>query len=497
MKTALFIKSVLLTLCIVASFGIARAQTSEFTYQGKLTDANAAANGQYDFTFRLFDAASGGTQIGADAFFDNVPVTGGIFTVNLDFGVSAFSNGAARFLEISVRTGASTGAFTALAPRQQMTSAPFAIRALSAASADTLSGACVLCVTDAQIQSLAGSKLTGVISGNGSGLTNLNGASITNNSITSQQLAPDALPNSANLKLLGSLRWDLLKPQITVAVGASPAAIAVDGANIWITNSGSNSVTKIRTSDGANLGTFPVGTNPQGIAFDGANVWITNRNSNSVTKLRASDGANSGTFDVGANPFGIAFDGANIWVANNGSSNLTKLRASDGMFLGIFPVGAAPRAIAFDGANMWVAGGSSVTKLRAGDGLNLGTFTLGNALQAIAFDGTNLWITRQAGGVGNPGSLIKLQAGSGATLGTFSLGTDSGPVGVAFDGVNIWTANSTDFSVAKFRVGDGANLGTYSVGVPAYAIAFDGANMWITNIAGSSAVRLPPSFPQP
>lgn len=125
------------------------AQTSGFTYQGKLTDTNAAANGQYDFTFRLFDAAVAGTQIGgifsvcngalvngASAVCDNVPVTGGVFTVRLDFGASAFSTTEQRYLEISVRTGASTGAFTPLAPRQSISTAPFSIKSLITASAE-------------------------------------------------------------------------------------------------------------------------------------------------------------------------------------------------------------------------------------------------------------------------------------------------------------------------------------------------------------------------
>ncbi len=43
-----------------------------------------------------------------------------------------------------------------------------------------------------------------------------------------------------------------------------------------------------------------------------------------VTKLRASDGANLGTFPVGTRPLGVAFDGANIWVANSGSSTVSK-----------------------------------------------------------------------------------------------------------------------------------------------------------------------------
>jgi len=64
------------------------------------------------------------------------------------------------------------------------------------------------------------------------------------------------------------------------------------------------------------MGTFPVGSKPQFVAFDGTNVWITNQGSNSVTKLRACDGEVLGTFPTGGLPVGIAFDGANVWTAN-------------------------------------------------------------------------------------------------------------------------------------------------------------------------------------
>src|SRR4029077_5955072 len=57
---------------------------------------------------------------------------------------------------------------------------------------------------------------------------------------------------------------------------------------------------------------FPVGSSPENLVFDGANIWVTNWSDNTVTKLRASDGANLGTFRVGRNPYHITFDGANI-----------------------------------------------------------------------------------------------------------------------------------------------------------------------------------------
>jgi len=63
------------------------------------------------------------------------------------------------------------------------------------------------------------------------------------------------------------------------------------------------------------------------VAFDGTNIWVANSGSNSVTKLLASTGATLGTFGVGSVPVAVAFDGANIWVANKGSNSVSKIPA--------------------------------------------------------------------------------------------------------------------------------------------------------------------------
>lgn len=138
------------------------AQTTAFTYQGKLTDAGNPANGNYDLQFRLFDALVSGNQVGATIVREDVPVANGIFTTTLDFGALAF-NGANRFLEIAVRPGASTGAFTSLAPLQPVTATPYALMSLNAGAANNLSASCVLCVADAQIAAVSGNKVSGTV----------------------------------------------------------------------------------------------------------------------------------------------------------------------------------------------------------------------------------------------------------------------------------------------------------------------------------------------
>jgi hypothetical protein len=134
------VRSTLLSVAVLlVSSGVALAQTTSFTYQGRLTDGGNAANGSYDLQFALFDSSSGGTQIVSTLTRSSVAVSGGVFSVLLDFGVNAFP-GADRFLEISARLSGS-GSFTLLSPRQQITSTPYAIRSANATTADTATGA--------------------------------------------------------------------------------------------------------------------------------------------------------------------------------------------------------------------------------------------------------------------------------------------------------------------------------------------------------------------
>ncbi len=109
------------------------AQTTAFTYQGKLTDAGNPANGNYDLQFKLFDTVMVGTgaQAGATLIRNPVAASAGIFTVQLDFGANVFS-GADRYLEIGVRPVSTTDPYTVLAPRQPVTAAPYAIQTLNA-----------------------------------------------------------------------------------------------------------------------------------------------------------------------------------------------------------------------------------------------------------------------------------------------------------------------------------------------------------------------------
>ena len=98
-----------------------------FTYQGKLNDRGSAYTGTADFQLVLFDALTGGNQVGATSRHTNVPLNEGLFTIQPDFGADAFSS-EQRWIEVQVRTPAGSGFYTRLNPRQPVTAAPLALQ---------------------------------------------------------------------------------------------------------------------------------------------------------------------------------------------------------------------------------------------------------------------------------------------------------------------------------------------------------------------------------
>ena len=285
---------------------------------------------------------------------------------------------------------------------------------------------------------------------------------------------------------VGILHWYPATDANSFGVGSRPSGVSYDGTNVWVANTDSDTVTKLRASDGAVLGTFAVGSHPVGVTVDRANVWVVNGQSDNVTKLRGSDGTVLGTYAVGSHPEGIAFDGTNMWVTNSASDNVTQLRASDGSVLRTRAVGHGPRAVAFDGTSLWVvnSASSTITRLRAGDGSVLGTYAVGSQPQGITFDGSDMWVANTASN-----NVTKLRASDGLVMGVFAVGHR--PQGIVFDGTDVWVANTSDNNLTKLWAAEGTDLGTYAVGNQPVGAVFDGTGIWVTDSAGNGVTRLP------
>lgn len=102
---------------------------SGFTYQGQLTSNGSPVTGPYDFQFALYNLANGGSAV--DTLTQSgLTVSEGLINASLDFTDVPY-NGQALWVEVRVRPGGSSGAYTTLAPRQALTPTPYALFALS------------------------------------------------------------------------------------------------------------------------------------------------------------------------------------------------------------------------------------------------------------------------------------------------------------------------------------------------------------------------------
>jgi YVTN family beta-propeller protein len=136
-------------------------------------------------------------------------------------------------------------------------------------------------------------------------------------------------------------------PPAQIAVGHFPVGVAYDAANaaVYITNSGSNTVSVVSAFNNSYVSTIPVGNEPWGVTYDPANgeVWVANAGSDNVSVIDGYTNKVVGTVAVPANstPQGIAYDGATgfIYVTEAGLDQVALINASSQNFTGTLPAG--------------------------------------------------------------------------------------------------------------------------------------------------------------
>ncbi len=392
MKTISLSKLPFILGCLLAWFMLGangQAQTTNFTYQGSLTISGTLATGSYDLQFKLYDQLSGGALQGwpSTVTVSGVTVTAGVFTVELDFGAVAFP-GAARFLEIGVRP-AGSGGFTTLAPRQQLSSTPYAIRSLSAASADTATTA---------TSATSAANFSGSLSGD---VTGTQGATV--------------------VSLVGGVTAS------NVASGATAANNATDA----------NTPATIVKRDAS--GNFTAGT-VTATGFSGGGANLTNLNASNLS---------SGTLPDARLSSNVAtLSGDQIFTGNKAFAGLSGLVATGMEDSGSIPAtGAGVRMMWYPGKYAFRAGKVAGT---AWDDANVGIGSVAIGVNVKANFNFAVAMGISATSSGNSslaiGNTITASGAAAVALGTFS--TASGLASVAIGASN---QASGDYSVALGR----------------------------------------------
>jgi hypothetical protein len=250
MKTRIII--ILATLIVAAVNGRAATVGTEFTYQGRLTDATGPATGSYDFAFTLHLAASGGVPV-VTVTNVNRPVSNGLFTATVDFGGGVY-NGNAYWISLGVRSNGTGGSFVSLTPRQPLTPTP-----------------------NASYASLAGTVPGGSITSAKLAVDSVTVSALQNNAVTAAKVAAGQL-----VKSLNGLRDDIVLsagPNLTITPSGN--TLTIGGSSDW----------KLSGNAGTTPGTQFVGTTdnlPMDFKVNGARALRLEPNPNAPNVIGGS-----------------------------------------------------------------------------------------------------------------------------------------------------------------------------------------------------------------
>ena len=289
-----------------------------------------------------------------------------------------------------------------------------------------------------------------------------------------------------NPQQIAMLRWyETNVNGASQAVGAGPSALAFDGAHIWVASKLARSVSKLRAADGVSVGSWGIPGYPDALAIDGSHVWVafTQLDAHFVLKMRLGDGVAVASRTFPTEVKHIVYDGANLWVATEAPApRIFKVSGDNAAVLGTFLVPSAVSGLAFDGEHVWAAcaGASKLLAMLPANGKVVATDPLPGP-QGLAFDGEYMWVAHADG-------VTRLKAAG--EMETFDVGASSR---LLFDGAHMWVAGSgTDglpTSLTKLRAVDGVPIAQIGLPEPSAALAFDGINVWTANYNAGTVTK--------
>jgi hypothetical protein len=314
-----------------------------------------------------------------------------------------------------------------------------------------------------------------------------------------------SLKRGSNRAALGQF-WTIQTPNdfSLTTVGSFPKLVESDGADLWVANSGSNSVFRVRASDGKLLEKWTGATAATGVLVAKGKVFVTGDTSPGrlyqIDPTLPEGPVTTLSSTLPDFPTALAYDGRRIWIVAAGSVLIVRLNP-----LTVTPVTAGlsnPFGIVYDGANIWVTDNGDVTlkKLNStGAVLQSINLTGSSFLTYPVFDGANVWVPT----ITNSLKVVRVKDSAGNPLpdagptAAFLLASLSGnglnaPTHAAFDGERIMVTNNGGDSVSLWKAADLTPLGTVSTGTGTnpFGVCSDGLNFWITLNPSGSADKL-------
>lgn len=283
----------------------------------------------------------------------------------------------------------------------------------------------------------------------------------------------------------------------TIAVGDGPAAVVFspNGAFVYVSNSGSNSVSVINAATRAVIATIPVGSNPSGVVFspNGNYAYAVNSGSNSVSVINTTTRTVVATIPVGSAPLGAAVspNGRYLYVANEGSGTVSVIDTTTNAVVRSVSVGSAPWGVVANPNGKYVyvtnAGSDTVSVINTATNTVTSTIPVGAAPWGIAIspDGSRVYDA-------DINTVSVINATTGSFVATIPVGNFAVGVVVSPNGRYVYVTNRDDNTVSVIDTTTSTVAATVAVSGGPFGVAIspDGKQVYVTGYYGDTVTVL-------
>jgi YVTN family beta-propeller protein len=180
-----------------------------------------------------------------------------------------------------------------------------------------------------------------------------------------------------------------------IEVGNGVASIAFGDGSVWVTNTLSNTLSRIDPATNAVVNTLEVGTRPEAVTAGAGYVWVANTLDKSVWKIDDRTNRIVGRFSVLEPPSRLALAGKSLWALSESGSKALRLDTSTGTTVASVAVGAQPEAIAVGPDDVWIVAGAAHDVERIDPVRNkvVERLAVNGSPEGITYDGSRVWVT--------------------------------------------------------------------------------------------------------
>lgn len=217
-------------------------------------------------------------------------------------------------------------------------------------------------------------------------------------------------------------------------MGTAPADLAAGDDEIWVTNAGDGTVSRIDVETNEATQVLEAGSRPTGIAFGDGSLWVADRTGAALLRIDPSADEPPDAIDLPGEPIDVAWTDDGVWVSYS-PDGVARIEPSSGVVTHTQTVGTEPTSILSAHGSIWVTNhlDGTISRLEPSSGDVVGVIPVGDGPNALAADEDTVWVTNEY-----DGTLVAIDVATNTIERTVPLGATAAYV--ATDDGGVWIA---------------------------------------------------------